>query len=210
MQKLAPRMYIFVKFLFRNSVNDKSCKTCSEMCCNPVLFWKVNRTCFKLCFHNPEAFFNFPVPPVDFYYVWNIILKVGTDSIKTIVFGFTVDLILIKRCYCFFGYFTVCGTMFLVYKVFWIICIFLWKRWWIFNIFFCPFNLPFPYTAQVITVFDGVCNYQMLFNAVLVNPAVFVKYFVEIFFIIQFGNFIWYIFLVTGNVPSVITKTEIL
>ncbi len=40
--------------------------TGKEMCFDAVLPSDIDRTCFKICFHDSEVFFNFPTLPVDF------------------------------------------------------------------------------------------------------------------------------------------------
>ena len=41
------------------------------------------------------------------------------------------------------------------------------------------FNLLFPDQALIITVFDGIGNYEMLLKVIFINPSVFVKDFVK-------------------------------
>lgn len=85
-----------MQFLFEDPVNDKRGKASSEMGDYSVLSGEVYWSCLEFCLHNAEAFFDFPAFPVDSDDFGNIIIKISTDSIQTIISGFFIYLVLIE------------------------------------------------------------------------------------------------------------------
>ena len=60
------------------------------MCFDSFLVMKVHGPCFKIAFHDTEAFLDFPTSFIDFYNGQRVSFKIGADSIKTVVHGFCI------------------------------------------------------------------------------------------------------------------------
>ena len=99
------------------------------MCLDPVFILKIYRSGCKICFHDPETFFNLPTLFADLQYPTDIIIKkVRTYGIKTVIHGFFHDLILIQIMFYLSCFSIFCNGCF-SYKTGRVV--------WIFTVLFC-------------------------------------------------------------------------
>lgn len=115
---------------------------------------KVYRSCFKVCFHDAEAFLDFPSAFIRFDYVAYAVVKICAHCVKAVIFFLFFYNGLVDVAYGFFGNLIIfCGVAGFD-KTFGIILPFLADCF--FSGFYKPcgsFYLPFPYMPLKVAVF---------------------------------------------------------
>ena len=76
------------------------------MSLDPIISAQVHRPCQKFTFHDAKAFFNLPTIVVYLYYGGDIIFKICTNSIESIINSFLLYQILIDAVDMVLGYFS--------------------------------------------------------------------------------------------------------
>ena len=95
------------------------------MSLDPIISAQVHRPCQKFTFHDAKAFFNLPTIVVYLYYGGDIIFKICTNSIESIINSFLLYQILIDAIDVVLGYFPICCAGLRANKTTIIVCILL-------------------------------------------------------------------------------------
>ena len=184
------------------------------MCFYAIIPLQINRSWLELCFHNSERFFYFPSVVINLCDLWCIIFKICEDRVKSIVFFFFWNHIIIDVIGLFFCYFTVvCEGSFFNKSAIVILITFLYFIAVIYGSN-CMIDLIFSDLAEIVSVFDGVCNDEVLikFNSSFViisfNPLFFIKNQIKVF--LSVFNFAYIKFFIrTFNTPSCRIKAPV-
>lgn len=82
---------LVIKFSFQIPVNNQCDETSYEVSKYLILAVEINWTCFKICFHDPETFFNLPAMFIRFNDTAYTVIKVRAYCIKAIIFCFFIN-----------------------------------------------------------------------------------------------------------------------
>ena len=136
------------------------------MCHNAILKLEVYRPSLKLALHDTEAFLNLPSTPVHLYDGFHPVFKTRAYGIETVVLFFLGDSIfvnVISGIFC--GFPILCG-MICLNEAFRVVLPLAFHRFCAcLHCLFCTFHLPAADRTEIITVFDGIGDYELLLKS---------------------------------------------